>query len=216
MVLRLVDELDLPLLVRNSVLAAAGYAPVFRETPMDAPEMERVRAAIDTVVGGHEPFPAYVTDRRWNLVTFNDAALTLTSGVAPHLLEPPINAMRLGLHPEGMAARVINFDEYSGHHLARLRRQVELTGDPDLTSLYDEVRRYPGVATRPPSRTAGNSENDIVVPLRYRTDDGELRFFNTVASFGTAIDITVEDLVIEFLFPADARTRGILIAGVRP
>ncbi|MGH8310538.1 MAG: transcriptional regulator, partial [Steroidobacteraceae bacterium] len=136
----------------------------------------------------------------------------LLDGVARHLLEPPVNAMRLGLHPEGLAPRIVNFDEYSGHHLARLRRQVEATGDSDLAALYEEVRRYPRVRTVPPSVAAADGAHDIVVALRLRTDQDELCLFTLVATFGTAVDITLDDLVIELLFPADDATRTALFA----
>lgn len=212
LVLRLAEELEVPLVERNVLLTAAGHAPAFRETPFEAPEMARVREAVERVVRGHEPYPAYVTDRLWNLVTGNPAAALLLEGAARHLLEPPVNAMRLGLHPEGLASRIVNFEEYSGHHLARLRRQVEATGDPELAALYQEVRRYPRVRAVPPSLATGTGASDIVVALRLRSDRGELCLFNTVATFGTAVDITLDDLVIELLFPADDATRAALIA----
>ncbi|MGH8734700.1 MAG: transcriptional regulator, partial [Burkholderiales bacterium] len=181
-------------------------------TPYFAPEMARVREAVDLVLRGHEPYPAYVTDRFWNLVTANAASALLLEGVAKHLLAPPVNAMRLGLHPDGLAPRVLNFEEYSGHHLATLRRHVEATGDPDLAALYEELRRYPGVKETPPSLTAGAPGRDVVVSLRFKTNDGELSLFNTVASFGTAVDITLDQLVIELLHPADDTTRRALHA----
>ena len=208
MVLHLAEELDVPLRERNRLLLAAGFAPAYAERTIDAPELEPVREALDLVLGGHEPFPALVVDRWWNLVAANRAVALLTAGVAPALLEPPANVLRLSLHPDGLAPRIANLGEWRAHLLDRLRREVALTADPVLAELLEEVSDFPGGE---PFELPG-SEPGIAVPLRVRTGDAELRFFSTVATFGTAIDVTVAELSIEAFFPADAPTAAALRA----
>lgn len=210
LVLHLAEHLDVPLRERNDLLLAAGYAPVYQESSLDAAEMAPVRAALDKILGGHEPFPAVVVDRHWNIVTANRAALeVITPGVAPALLAPPINAYRVSLHPDGLAARIANFGEYSAHLMARLHRQIIASADPELSSLYDEMLRYPGVsATDGPVEAA----EMLFVPLVLRSDDGDLTFFSTVATFGTALDVTMAELAVESFFPADAATERALRA----
>jgi len=204
MVLHLAEQLEVPLRDRNGLLLAAGYAPVYGERPLDAPEMQPVRDALDLVLTGHEPYPAAVVDRGWNLVAGNRAIALLTEGVAPELLEPPVNVLRASLHPDGMAPRIINLDEWRNHLLDRLDRQTTLTGDDGLAELHRELSEYPGQATEdPPGEDRGAG---IVVPLRLRSDDGELAFFSTVTTFGTPVDITLSELAIESFFPADAKT----------
>jgi transcriptional regulator with XRE-family HTH domain len=209
MVLHLAEHLDVPLRDRNALLLAGGFAPSYRETDLDAPEMEPVREALDRVLSGHEPYPAVVVDRRWNLVAANKASAAFMAGVSPELLAPPVNVLRLALHPEGMAPRIINFSEWSEHLLDRLRRHVLLTGDEELRELEEELRRYPGVPG--PSTHAGvEGAGEIAVTLRVRHGDGELRLLSTIATFGTAIDITAAELAIEAFFPADAETAAAL------
>jgi transcriptional regulator with XRE-family HTH domain len=199
LVLHLAERLDVPLRERNALLLAAGYAPVYRETPLDAPDMAPVRDALDRILAAHAPFPAVVVDRGWSLVAANDPALgLLTSGVSPTLLEPPVNALRVSLHPDGLAPRIGNLAEWSAHLLDRLRRERDVSGDPALAALYDELRAYPRVVER--VEHAGPA---LFVPLEL---DG-LRFFSTVATFGTALDVTLAELSIESFFPADAATR---------
>jgi transcriptional regulator with XRE-family HTH domain len=204
MVLHLADQLEVPLRDRNGLLLAAGYAPEYRRRALDEPEMAPVREALDLVLRGHEPYPAVVIDRAWNMVAGNASVAVLTAGVAPELLEPPVNVLRAGLHPDGMAPRIANLGEWRAHLLEQLERQVALTGDEGLAALYAELEGYPAPADDGEAR-AGLA--DIVVPLRLRRDDGgELTFFSTVATFGTAVDITVAELAIESFFPADAAT----------
>jgi transcriptional regulator with XRE-family HTH domain len=208
MVLLLADRLEVPLRERNHLLLAAGYAPVYAETELDSPRMQAVREAVRQVLSGHEPYPAVVVDGRWNLVDSNDSAAALTRDVAPHLLAPPANALRASLHPDGMAQHIVNLGEWRAHLLGRLRRQVALTADAELAQLYEELRAYPCDQPEPEVEVPG--PGDIVVPLRIRRDGEELAFFGTVATFGTPLDITVAELVIESFFPADARTAAIL------
>jgi transcriptional regulator with XRE-family HTH domain len=203
MIIHLAEQLEVPLRDRNRLLLAGGYAPVYGELPLDAPEMQPVRDALELVLTGHEPYPAAVIDRRWNMVAANRAIALLVEGVAPELLEPPANVLRASLHPDGMAPRILNLGEWRAHLLERLARQVTLTGDAGLAALHDELVRYPGGAGDGAAEDPGAG---IVVPLRLRTDQGELAFFSTVTTFGTPVDITVSELAIESFFPADTET----------
>jgi transcriptional regulator with XRE-family HTH domain len=214
MVLRLAEELEVPLRERNSLLLAAGYAPVYAERPLGAPEMDAVREALDRFLRAHEPYPAVVVNRYHDLVSANDALDMLLEGVAPELLEPPANAMRVALHPDGMAPRTLNLPEWSAHLLHRVHRQLQITGDPRLEELYDELASYPGVAESPPR--GDQHPVEIVLPLRLRDlrGDGELVFFSTLSTFGTAVDVTLAELAIEAFYPADARTAMRLLSSV--
>ena len=202
MVLHLAEQLEVPLRDRNRMLLAAGYAPVYGESGLDEPEMEPIRKALDLVLRGHEPYQAVVVDRGWDIVAANSAVGVLTEGVAPELLT---NAMRVALHPDGLAPRIVNLGEWRAHLLERLGRQVVLSGDEILRELYDEVSAYPGPPPEEPTHPG-----DIVVSLHLRAGDRVLRFFSTVAVFGTAVDITVSELAIESFFPADAQTADYL------
>ncbi len=210
LLLHLADHLDVPLRERNALLLAAGYAPAYSERSLDDEEMDPVRDALDHVIGGHEPYPAAIVDRRWNIVIANGSALSLfTTGVAGHLLEPPINVYRLGLHPEGLAPRVRNLGEYSHHLMTRLQRDAAVSGDPVLGALLDEVRGYPGVSV--PNVIEADPARMLFLPMEFTTVDGrELSFFSTLATFGTALDVTVAELSIEAFFPANRATRAAL------
>ena len=211
LVLHLAEHLDVPLRERNSLLLAAGYAPAYQERSLDDADMDPVREALDLILSGHEPYPAVIVDRHWDLVTANGAALSLfTTGVAPELLEPPVNVYRLGLHPDGLASRVRNMAEYSAHLLTRLQRDVAVSGDAELAALLEEVRAYPGL-THPASTMEADPATMLFLPMRFEGPDGvELSFFSTLATFGTALDITVAELCIEAFFPADAVTQAAL------
>jgi transcriptional regulator with XRE-family HTH domain len=206
MVLHLAEELDVPLRDRNQLLLAAGFAPAYEERRIDAPEMAPVREALDRVLTGHEPYPAVVVDRWWNLVAGNRSIALFTGMVAPELLEPPANALRIALHPDGTAPRIANLGEWRAHLLERLHRQAAVTADPRLERLYEELSGYPAPPVDEPFEI-----DEIAVPLRIRADDGqELAFFSTIATFGTAVDITLAELSIEAFFPADPITAGAL------
>jgi transcriptional regulator with XRE-family HTH domain len=209
MVLRLAEHLDIPLRERNRLLLAAGYAPLYAERSLDEPEMAPVHQALDRFLRAHEPYPAIVIDRHHNLVSANDALGAILEGVAPELLEPPANALRVALHPRGMAARVSNLDEWSAHLLHRLRREAALTADPELTRLHDELAAYPGVCLEAPG--GEDAMGGIVVPLRLRTAERELAFFSTISTFGSAVDITLDELMIEAFYPANAATASHLL-----
>lgn len=213
LILHLAEQLDVPLRDRNTLLLAAGFAPVFEETALEDESMVPVRHALKKIVNGHEPFPAVIVDRHWNMVWSNSPARTiLTTGVADHLLAPPVNAMRVTLHPDGLASRILNLAEWSAHLLMRLRRQCALAPDPELDRLSEELCAYPGVDAG--SLAAAGPEALLFVPLQLRNPlDGErLSLFSTLASFGTALDITLAELSIESFFPANKETDAALRA----
>ena len=212
LLLHLAEHLEVPLRERNALLLAAGYAPLYRETPLEADELGPVRAALDKILAGHDPYPAVVVDRRWDLVAANDAALSvLTEGVSAELLTPPANALRVSLHPEGLAPRIVNLAEYSAHVLSRLQRELAITADPAVAALYDELRGYPGVEDGTGRQNHKGTAALLFVPLVLRRPGGpDLSFFSTVATFGTALDITVSELAIESFFPADEATGAAL------
>ena len=209
MVLHLADQLDVPLRDRNALLIAGGFAPTFHATDFHAPEMQPVRDAVDRLLAAHEPYPAILVDRRWTLMAANNAAIVLVDGVAPELLDAPCNVLRATLHPDGLSSRIQNLDEWFDHILGNLRRQVAVTGDEDLRALTDELMGYAnelGVVVPPPHEGSGA----IAIPMRLRTDDGELAFITMLATFGTALDITLTELTIETFLPADAATAAAL------
>jgi transcriptional regulator with XRE-family HTH domain len=201
MVKHLAERLDVPLRERNELLLAAGYAPAYGQHDLDAPEMGPVRDALEHVLAAHEPYPAVVVDRHWGMVAGNAAIPLLTAGVAEHLLEPPVNVLRVTLHPEGMAPRIANLPEWRAHLLDRLGRQAVVSGDPALAALHEELAALP-------CGEGGHvsAAGEIAVPLRLRHKGGELAFISTVTTFGTAVDVTVSELAIEAFFPADAAT----------
>ena len=209
MVMQLAEHLDVPLRDRNTLLLAAGYAPAYGQRSLDEPEMGPVRDAIDRVLRGHEPFPAVVIDRHWGLVAGNRAVPLMTQGVADHLLAPPVNVLRLSLHPEGMAPRIANLGEWRAHLLDRLGRDAVASGDPALFALHDELASYPGGGG---GHSVDLDAGAIAVPLRIRAGDQELSLLSTNTKFGTAVDVTVSELSIESFFPADDETAAALQA----
>lgn len=211
MVLHLSDQLEVPLRDRNQLLLAAGFSPAYVERPLDAPEMTPVREALDRILKGHEPYPAVVVDRWWNLAAANAGIALFTAEVAPHLMEPPVNALRVTLHPEGMAPRIANLPEWRAHLLDRLRRQVAVTSDERLAALLAELSDYPGGEA-----SLAPHEPGIAVPLRVTVQGAELSFFSTVSTFGTAVDITLAELAIEAFFPADEATSDYLLNATSP
>lgn len=202
MVLHLADHLDVPLRDRNQLLLSAGFAPVYPESSLHSPQMLAIREVLKKLLAGHAPYPALVVDRFWNLVEANEALLGLLGGVSPELLTPPINVLRLSLHPEGITPNILNLGEWRSHLLGRLRRHVALTADPELADLLEELEGYP--CDDPVEEVHGPGE--VVVPLRLRVGDAELTMLSTVATFGTPLDVTVAELVIESFFPADEAT----------
>jgi transcriptional regulator with XRE-family HTH domain len=215
MLLAVAEQLHIPFREQNQLLLAAGHAPAFPERPLADPELAPVRAALDRVLAAHEPYPAVVFDRAWNLVAANApmAELAAAVDIDPALLEPPINILRTGLHPRGLAPLIVNLAEWRAHFLQRLARQIAISGDDDLRSLMDEVAGYPvsagedGVATE-----AGGGE--MLGPVRFRAPTGgEWSFFGMFASFDTPFEVTTSELAIELLFPADRATAKALGKG---
>jgi transcriptional regulator with XRE-family HTH domain len=201
MVLHLCEHLDVPARERNVLLVAAGYAPVFFERPLNDPSLKPARDAIDAVLNSHKPYPCFAIDRHWNIVASNLALPEMYEGMAPELRTPPINALRLALHPKGLAPRTINLGEWRAHLLTRLAQQVNLTADHALVALLRELSAYPS----PPAAHRPQA-GDVLVPFRIATSLGELSFFSTTMVFGTPVDITLSELAIESFFPADAAT----------
>lgn len=208
MLFRLAQSLDVPLREQNALLLAAGFAPVYGERPLDAPEMVGAREAIERLLVAHEPAPALAVDRHWTVLASNRAVGLLLDGVAPSLLAPPLNAMRLSLHPEGLAPRVLNFASWRAHLLHRLRQQHAATGDPLLAALMAELMAYPV----PESMGAEDRVSDgaIVVPLRLATAQGVLSFISTTTVFGTPLDVTLAEIALESFLPADSTTSAAL------
>ncbi|MDF5757142.1 helix-turn-helix transcriptional regulator [Spongiactinospora sp. TRM90649] len=209
MVMRLSDHLGVPLRHRNRLLVAAGHAPVYRERPIAAPEMGAVRGALDKILAGHEPYPALVVDRAWDLVAANRGAGLFLDGLPADLLKEPVNVLRLTLHPDGLARDLANLSEVRSHLLGHLRAQAESSGEPRLADLHDELAayRYPGAEPGPARPYA---TGDVLLPLRLRRGGAVLSMFTTIAVFGTPLDVTVSELAIELFWPNDEATAALL------
>ena len=209
MVLRLAATLDVPLRERNALLLAAGFAPVYPERRLDAPAMAAARAAVERILRAHLPFPALAVDRHWTVVAANDAVAPLLAGVEdPALAAPPVNAMRLSLHPRGIAPRIANLPRWRAHLLERLRRQVESSGDRALAALLEEVRGY-----GPAEERGAEGEDGVAVPMELDTPRGRLSFLSTTMVFGTPVEVTLSELAVEAFYPADAATAALLAGG---
>lgn len=207
MVLRLAEQLAVPLRERNALLMAAGFAPAYRERRLDAPELTAARRAVELILEGHEPHPALAVDRHWQLVFANRAVAPLMAGADDRLLQPPVNVLRLSLHPDGLAPRIANFREWRAHVLERLAKQIDASADAALIDLLEELRAYPvPPGAKPHRRAADDPLGGVAVPLEMTTDAGVLRFLSTTTVFGTALDISLAELTIETFFPADAPT----------
>jgi transcriptional regulator with XRE-family HTH domain len=205
MVLHLAERLDVPLRERNELLLAAGFAPQYSARDFDDPALREVRDAVSRVLAAHEPYPAIAVDRYWNLVASNEALGPLLEGVAADLLVPPVNTIRLALHPNGVAPRIVNFGEYRADLIDRLDRAARLTGDPLLAELHEEMLSYPG-----PTGPSVPVDAAVTVGLELApapdSDAPTLSFFSTITTFGTAVDVTVSELAVEAFFPADGQT----------
>lgn len=207
MVLHLAERLDVPLRERNTLLVAAGFAPAYPLRPLDDPALAPARRAVERVIEAQMPNPALAVDRHWHLVHANAAVAALTAGVAPALLQPPVNVLRLGLHPEGLAPRTANLPEWRAHLLDRLRRQIAVSADPVLADLLAELEAYPlPASTVTALAPAEDGHPDVAVPLRLVTESGVLSFLSTTTVFGTPVDVTLAELAVEAFFPADAAT----------
>ncbi|MFP3567914.1 helix-turn-helix domain-containing protein [Paraburkholderia sp. SIMBA_030] len=210
MVMHLAERLDVPLRARNALLVAAGYAPMFRERPLSDPQLAAARGAVELVLKGHEPYPALAIDRHWTIIAANNALAPLLAGASPALLKPPVNALRLSLHPDGIAASIVNWHPWRAHVLARLQRQIEVSGDDTLSALRDELAAYPAPLDADATGHDNTAISQIAVPLRLRTPIGVLSFFSTTTVFGTPVDVTLSELAIEAFFPADQQTAAAL------
>lgn len=206
MLLHLCEQLEVPLRERNLLLVAAGFAPHYPQREWNDPAMAGARGVVARVLAAHEPFPALAFDRHWTMLDANRAVAPLLEGVSPALLRPPVNLMRLALHPEGIAPRVVNLSEWRAHLLERLRRQAEQTADTLLVALLAELRGYPGGGPLRVDHDAGA----VAVPLRIRVGEAELAFLSTTTVFGTPVDVTLAEIAIEAFLPADARTAAAL------
>jgi transcriptional regulator with XRE-family HTH domain len=206
MVLRLAENLGVPLRERNAMLIAAGFAPKFQERALDHPSLKVARQAIDLVLAAHEPFPALAVDRHWTMVASNKSVTPLLGGIDPSLLRSPVNVLRLSLHPKGLAPRIANLAEWRGHLLARLQHQVQTTADGTLVELLEELKRYPGHGASSGRTAPARDYAGIVIPLELVTPAGTLAFFSTTTVFGTPVDVTLSELAVEAFFPADAAT----------
>jgi transcriptional regulator with XRE-family HTH domain len=211
MVLRLAERLDIPLRERNALLVAAGYAPMYRQRPFDDPALATAREAVQLILRSHEPYPALAIDRHWNLLASNAMVAPLLAGVDASLLQPPVNVLRLSLHPKGLAPQIANLGQWRHHLFERLRRQVQVTGDAALQALLDELRAYPVADGAEHTRLDGEVLG-VAMPFRLNTAAGTLNFISTVTIFGTPIDVTLEELALETFFPADAATAEALRA----
>jgi hypothetical protein len=203
MVLHLAEQLEVPLRVRNVLLLSAGYAPAFPERDLDDPALAGARRAINLVLAGHEPWPAMVIDRHWQVIAANKAVAPLLADVSPELTAGPVNVLRLALHPDGLAPRIANLAQWRAHLLHNLRAQIEATADPVLAALETELLAYP---VDDPGEAEGDDLGGVAVPLRLRTKDGTLSFISTTTVFGTPRDVTLAELALETLLPADEAT----------
>ncbi|QDQ98850.1 helix-turn-helix domain-containing protein [Tomitella fengzijianii] len=207
MIVTLCDALEVPLRERNTLLLTGGYAPAYPERGLADPPMAAVCDAIAHILKVHEPYPALVVDRGWELVDANDALTPLLAGVAdPSLLEPPVNVLRLSLHPDGLAPRIANLAQWRSHLLHRLGKEIEASADARLERLYAELRGYPCPGGADPAAGDCAVGEGIIVPLRLRTDAGVLSLLSVTTVFGTPLEVTVSELAIESFYPADAAT----------
>lgn len=214
MIVHLAEQLEIPLRERNVLLTSAGFAPVFPERPLDDETLAAARKTVDLILRGHEPNPTLALNRHWDLITANRAVDFLLKAVNPSQLQPPVNVLRLSLHPEGLAPQIVNYAEWRTHLLARLSRQIEVTADAVLVELERELKSYPmprnAKANQPINQ---NDSSNIAVPFRLSTDEGEISFLSTTTVFGTSVDVTLSELVIESFFPANAATADYLFRG---
>ncbi len=212
MVLRLAERLNIPLRERNTLLVAAGYAPMYRERPLDDPALASARQAVDLVLKGHEPYPALAVDRHYNVVATNRMVSVFLEGISAELLRPPLNVVRLSLHPGGLAPRIVNLLQWRTHISERLRQQIAVTADPALVDLLKEVRAYPLPAGTGEQHLEGEHLG-VVMPFQLRSPAGVLSFISTLTIFGTPNDVTLQELAVESFFPADEFTASVLRAG---
>jgi transcriptional regulator with XRE-family HTH domain len=211
MVLRLVDRLEVPLRERNALLESAGFAPMYRERPLEAPDMAPAREAVQRILECHEPWPALAMDRHWNLLMANRMVAPLMAGAAPALVQGTINVLRLSLHPEGLAPRIANLRQWREHLFERLRQQIHATGDETLAALLAELQGYPDSFGSEAVSLPGE-HHGVLMPFQFHTDHGVLNLVSTTTVFGSPVDITLQELALETFFPADDASADLLRA----
>ncbi|CAN5464742.1 helix-turn-helix transcriptional regulator [soil metagenome] len=213
LILTLAETLEVPLRERNTLLLAAGHAPRYPESSMDDPVMVRARDALSRMLAAHDPYPGVAIDRQWNVVLHNRAAGSLLGAVPAHVVGERPNVYRICLHPDGLAARTLNFEDWATHLLDELRRTIVLSGDPATIELEREVLAYPNVVALAPFEfRATRDEPTLLVPFRLDLDGHELSMFTTLTTFGTPRDITLDELSVELFFPADDASEQLLRA----
>lgn len=205
-VLHMAEHLELPLRERNRLLLTAGYAPVFPERAFDDPGLATARSAIERLLRGHEPFPALAIDRHWTLLMANRAVMALLGGISPALLAPPVNVVRLTLHPEGLAPRIVNLTQWRHHVIERVARSAEMSADPVLIDLVTELRNYPMSRPGLTTHSVMPDGGDVFVPFQIESEMGVLSFMSTTTVFGTPVDVTLSELALECFFPSDGET----------
>ncbi|MFI9237730.1 helix-turn-helix domain-containing protein [Streptomyces sp. NPDC053079] len=219
MVLRLADHLDVPVRERNALLIAAGYAPHYPERPLDDPALDGLREGLERLLNGYEPFPALVVDGTYRVLAANSGIAMLMEGIADHLRTPPLNAMRITLHPQGLAPRILNFREWRGHLLHQMERQLALMRSTPLRALYDEVSAYPmpeGRTAEIEMSTGEGTGLPFALPMVIEHGGRTLSFTSTIATFNTPMDVTVSELALETFLPADPETAAALRQGFTP
>jgi transcriptional regulator with XRE-family HTH domain len=207
MVMRLAERLDVPLRERNALLLSAGFAPAFQERSLS--ELTSARLAIEQILQAHKPYPAFAVDRHWNIMLSNRAIPQLYVDVSPELLRPPVNAIRLTLHPRGLAPKIVNHAEWRGHVITVLRQQIDARADAGVQALLAEIMAYPSSGGKAAVERAEGPQR-YATPLQIATSAGVVSFFNTITIFGTPADVTLSELALEMLFPADAATVAIV------
>jgi transcriptional regulator with XRE-family HTH domain len=213
LLLTLAEHLEVPLRERNGLLLAGGYAPRYSHASLDSPEMAKVRETLERLLASHDPYPGVVIDRYWNVVLANQGAMLLVEGLPDHLLGPPMNVFRVSLHPDGMAARTQNFEEWSQYLLGQLHRSAALTGDRQFERLIEEFDDYPNLATAGDWRRGGSGqEPQVLVPLQLTVGTNDLSLFTTLTVFGTPQDITLSEMAVELFYPGDDSTESTLRA----
>jgi transcriptional regulator with XRE-family HTH domain len=210
MVMHLSKQLDVPLRERNAILVAAGHAPQYPQSDLRDEALTAASSVIRQILDGHLPHPALAVNRHWELLAANAAIYALLEGVAPHLLEAPVNVLRLSLHPQGLAPRILNLEEWRGHILARLEHEIDRSADPKLAALRDELAAMPVEPVAAAAHPELATDNRIAIPLRMQGPGGPLSFLSTTTVFGTAVDVTLSEIAIEAFFPADAETAEVM------
>lgn len=201
-------HLEIPLRERNTMLVAAGFAPRYQHTPLDDPAMTGVVESLQRLLDTHDPYPGLVLDRHWNVVLANAGARSLAALLPEHLAEPPMNVFRASLHPDGLAAHTVDFDQWATYLLTQLRRLVVVTADPGLIEIENEVTAYPNIVdvrTRV-DWTTPTATTELLIPYRLQANGVELSMFTTLTTFGTPRDITLDELAVELFFPNDTAT----------